>query len=736
MKKKRFRFTITRKIILVFSVLMLLVIGSNYFIFQKVTNNSRVNQQHINVYTPSAQYLDDLLSLINTSQMLIKNWVYIEKKENTPDKIRLQHLHDEEFPEIKEQLTPLSKQWDEKTREKYETILHNIDTLFQAHQTIMTSLNSFSAYEDPVVFFEVESMVSQGGEVSALTGKITRNLEELNAAIVEKVEASNQQMQQSFLEVKQFIVGSAIAMGVAVFMFALLTSRALVVPLRHIRKILFSMSKGILPENNLKERSDEIGDMSAALNLLINGLRQTSEFSLQIGKGNFSSDFRPLSENDVLGNSLIRMRENLKKAEEEEAKRKKEDQQRSWATQGVAKFGEILRQNNDNLEELSYNIISEMVKYLDSNQGGLFILNDEEKDNIFIELKAAYAYDRRKYLEKRIEVGITLVGQCVQEGQTIYLTDVPNDYIRITSGLGEENPTALLIVPLKMNDQVYGVIELASFREYERYQINFVEKISETIASTISNVKINQNTARLLKESQEISEQMAQQEEEMRQNVEEMQATQEELVKQQEDERKRQEDLKQEYKEQIRSFQKKIQEQNFILSEQQLKNRNISEAINNSIGKAELDIEGKYIKANKKYLKMTGIPLEELKEKNISQFLHESFVNSAIYQLFWSKIATGNTMSETHQYFFNEKERWFHDTFTPVRSDENQDYDQIVVLSFDLTKLKRKEDELYQQIEHADRQIEQANAEIEQAYKEIEQANNDNPQAEEATEEE
>jgi PAS domain S-box-containing protein len=177
---------------------------------------------------------------------------------------------------------------------------------------------------------------------------------------------------------------------------------------------------------------------------------------------------------------------------------------------------------------LAGKIISHLVKYLEANQGGLFVVHGQ-KGQEEIELTACYAYGRKKYLHKTLAVGEGLVGQAVQEADTVYLTDVPDGYFNITSGLGEATPRAILIVPLKLNGQVYGVVELASFRPFEPYHIAFVEKLAESLASTISSVRINEQTQRLLEESQQQAEMLRAQEEEMRQNLEEIAATQEEM---------------------------------------------------------------------------------------------------------------------------------------------------------------------------------------------------------------
>ena len=124
------------------------------------------------------------------------------------------------------------------------------------------------------------------------------------------------------------------------------------------------------------------------------------------------------------------------------------------------------------------------------------------------------------------------MGQCVLEAHTIYIKEVPSDYVSITSGLGQATPRAVLIVPLKVRDEVMGVLEMASFESFETFQIEFVEKISENIATLLSNRKSSELTKQLLHESEERSEMLTQQEEEMRQNTEELQATQEEMIRQ------------------------------------------------------------------------------------------------------------------------------------------------------------------------------------------------------------
>ncbi|MDX9855044.1 MAG: PAS domain-containing protein, partial [Tenuifilaceae bacterium] len=291
---------------------------------------------------------------------------------------------------------------------------------------------------------------------------------------------------------------------------------------------------------------DELESMANSVNKLIDGLNSTESFAREIGKGNLDAEFNLLGDKDILGISLLEMQKSLKQARQQELERKEEEEKQKWATHGMAMFGDILRQNNDNLEELSYSIIQNLVSYVNANQGGLFVENKLEGEDTKLEMTACYAFDRRKFLEKNIIPGEGLVGRCFQEGKTIFMTELPKNYINITSGLGKENPRCLLLVPLKINDDILGVMEIASFTVIEKYQIEFIEKVAASIASTLSSVKINIRTAELLAKSQQQAEEMAAQEEEMRQNMEELQATQEEMDRKRHEQEQIQESLSQE----------------------------------------------------------------------------------------------------------------------------------------------------------------------------------------------
>ncbi|NOZ47610.1 MAG: GAF domain-containing protein [Chlorobi bacterium] len=684
-----FRFTIANKLIAGFGILTIAVLLSSIFTLSTLNKSEKLNNEITSVYTPSVSNLSDMYDLISNSKMLIKNWVFIERQESTPDKQKLIDLHTTTFPKIKSSILKFYKNWSEENQLKFDKIVTTIeDTLFKKHSYVMENLSTFESYDDPMIIFEINPMVEEGGEIIVLTDSILSRLNILMTNLNDLSVAQNNKMVASFNSFKLFIYISGLVIILAVLLVAFVTIRSIVSPIKQLKSMLITMSKGILKKEKLRVNNDEIGDMTLALDNLIDNLEKTAEFSLEIGKGNFNTEFKPLSDRDILGNSLITMRDDLMEARENNEKRKNEDTLRNWSSHGITMFSDILRKDNDDLKKLSFNIMTNLIDYIKAIQGALFIINDTDQNDIFYELTSAIAYGRDKFMQKKIYPGEGLVGRCVFEKLTIYLREIPEDFVIITSGLGDANPTNLLLVPLIINDEVFGVIELASFNEMQRYEIEFVEKLGENIASTISGVKINERTARLLEQSQQQSEELAAQEEEMRQNMEELQATQEESTR----------------------------------KEQEM--RGTVEAINYVIGTAETDLEGNIFNVNKIFTEYLYTTDGDLIGNKIWTLLTLEYQKDVEEQ--WHKLSNGVNFSLEAEYQAKKTTVWLTTSFYPLK-DENGDIFKVLVLVIDKTKsrsieLRMKEylekiNILTEEIELAKQQLEEKEKD-EQEFKE------------------
>ncbi|HAN19173.1 MAG: hypothetical protein A2X13_09775 [Bacteroidetes bacterium GWC2_33_15] len=249
-------------------------------------------------------------------------------------------------------------------------------------------------------------------------------------------------------------------------------------------------------------------------------ISRNATFAKQIGEGKYDVQYKVVDNNDILGKSLLVMRDNLL------ANNKKEKEE-NWISEGRDITQNILRMHT-NINELAYDIIVQLIKYIDVIQGAFYIY-EEESDKL-VNL-ATYAYNRRRFINQEFKIGSGLIGQCAYEKDIVYRTEIPDDYATITSGiLGDKKPSSILIVPLITEEKLQGVLEFASIKpEFPNLTITLLKELGEIIARTLYNLKMNQKTERLLQESQQMTEELKENEEELRQNAEEMRATQEEL---------------------------------------------------------------------------------------------------------------------------------------------------------------------------------------------------------------
>jgi len=350
-----------------------------------------------------------------------------------------------------------------------------------------------------------------------------RNVPEVNWGLVAKIDTSEIYKESEKLLWQFFWSGVMITL-ISSFI-SILFSRYLVSPILNLKGTLDLVGKGALPDKVEMDSKDEVGQMARTVNDLVQALKRTASFANKIGEGDFDAKFEPLSDDDDLGMSLIAMRDNLIEAD-------KRDTERNWIVTGVAEIGEILRMHNS-LEQLGDDVIKFIITKIGAIQGAFYVVEeDEETDFYEIQMKSSYAYNRKKHLQTKFAFADGLVGQAAAEKDTVMRTEIPDEYVTISSGiLGDQKPTCILIVPLITNEKVYGVLEFAGFERFNEGHVKFVEELSLILARTVFNIKVNERTRMLLEESQTMSNELQEKQEVLRQNAEEMQATQEELTR-------------------------------------------------------------------------------------------------------------------------------------------------------------------------------------------------------------
>lgn len=671
--------SIRTKFVVISSLILIILIIGNIILFRIFINQYREQKKVADIYFKSATLLDRFDYLNQRSISLLKSWAFTDQDSSYQKKDLLQILN-RDYEQLKDSINWSVEQWDKEKQNKYYALLNTMDSLKTAELLITDKLSGFSDYNNSLNMYQIYYELSEDGIIVKQSNRVTKIIENLQKDIFNDVRNISNNVQKKYIFIKNYILYFSLIL-IGIFLLFLISSFALVVVLQNkIIPIINKLSKGIPVELPKIKRKDEFGQIRNDLYNLINYLISAAKFANKIGNNEFDYEFKPLSEKDTLGNSLIKLRDNMLKAKEEEALREEENRQRNWTSQGIALFNEVIRTKNEDLQQLSDAVIKELVNYTESMIGGLYIVNEVD-EQVSIDLQSFYAFDRHKYVENKLKPGETLVGQCYLENSTIYINDVPDDYIYITSGLGHDKPRSILIVPLQFNQETFGIVELASFEDMPKYKIEFVERISETIASAISTAKINEMTAKLLEESKRKTELMQEQEKASRMNIKaiekklailqeeysELKKEQDKLLKEKIKIQLDFEDLKEKYEQDIH-----IEKNKYSL---------LQSAIDKIFPFYEMTSNGNFLYANDLYCKILNTSKEEILNKKHSEFIAKDFINTGNYKKIWDKLKNNEIVDTSIQYTIDGKNKFVNEKLLPV-VDANRNLIKIRVFVF------------------------------------------------------
>ena len=421
-------------------------------------------------------------------------------------------------------------------------------------------------------------------------------------------------------------------------------------PIERVTRVLQQLGEGEFSEG-MKLRihtRDEIERMTVALNQLITGLLEKDRLADSIAKGDLSGDITLLSDRDRLGLSLVAMRNGLREAHELQEQRDMDTERRTWTNQGLADFSEILRKHADNFEELCDDLLSSLLRFLGAEQGAIYLLDsalyaDTRQQEYY--LKTVFAWGRKRSREVRIARGIGLVGACAMERELLFITDVPASYPSIPAAVGEAKPKCLVLIPLLHEGSTIGVIEIASFRVFEPYQLEFLKLLSVSVASSIFSVQIGAQTRALLQQSQEQAEKLKAKEEELRQNLEEMAATQENAE---------------------------------LLSSAF---HNLVESLASTMNFVEYDTEGYITEVGARYLQLLGKSREMLLHTYFSDSLHVEGWGRKEYEQFWREIHNGQTRQVDALVRLPGADQLMHEFYIPIKDGDGRVF-KVIKLSY------------------------------------------------------
>lgn len=523
-------YQLDKKIYFVFGAVILIAILNAISNALTISKSQAINSEIANVTQPSLRNLNKMNLLVTKSKMLITNWVYLQN--NKSDKNALLDINYKEYPEVKSKLSALASSWQDKNlNDSLKKVFEDYEQFMMIEGVIMKNLATFDDYQDPVKRFAAEEALES--EITPLCNQLSNKL--MNIIFKKNNEATIMQakMEESFSYLMLLVMGIASLILVSVLFAVMFFSQSIIVPIMKVRNVLLKMSRGELPELHVKRPKNAVGEMINSVQSLIDGLKRTASFAGEIGKGNFQYEHELLSENDVQGRALIDMKNKLSKAYENESRR-------SRINEGIASVSQVLRKQNDNVNSLCDELSAVLIKYTDAQQAGVFLV-DKKNGEAIITISGHYAANKNLLTTKSFDLGEGLIGQCIDKNQKLILKDIDHDLFTIHTGFVESRPRNVILLPLSAGSRVIGLLEIASIHEFTDAQIEFLDRISEPIASGISNLKANLLTQALLEDSRKQAEELAQQEADLRSMNDEL-IKQSELLHQSQEELKIQQD--------------------------------------------------------------------------------------------------------------------------------------------------------------------------------------------------
>ncbi|NDJ17316.1 response regulator [Myxacorys almedinensis] len=344
--------------------------------------------------------------------------------------------------------------------------------------------------------------------------------------------------------------GIPISLGLLVLLGALL-ARSIAKPIKKISDLTEIVAGGDLDINLPKsDRTDEVGILTRNFNKMVTNLRETT----------------------------LR------------------NQEQTWLKSNIAELSQRM-QGQREFESVARSLLSQLVPLVNAQQGAFYVAETLNAKPI-LHLRGSYAYQERKHLGHQFQLGEGLVGQCALEKQRILLTEVPSDYIRIGSGLGEATPLNIVVLPIVFEQQVLAVLELASFQRFTNVHLRLLDQVSETIGAVLVAIAASLRQQELLEESQTLAEELQAQQEELEESNEQLHAQakalqiSEQLLRQQREELKQSNDELQQLNEELEEKAESLEAQKRKV---ELKNDEIEQARTSLQEKAEqLALSSKY----------------------------------------------------------------------------------------------------------------------------------------------
>ncbi|MBD2091335.1 HAMP domain-containing protein [Microcoleus sp. FACHB-1515] len=432
-----------------------------------------------------------------------------------------------------------------------------------------------------------------------------------------------------------------------------------------------------------RDLTDNVNELAANLTTQV---RAIAEVATAVTKGDLTRSIavEALGEVAALKDNINQMIANLRETTQKNT-------EQDWLKTNLARFTRMLQGQRD-LETVSKLILSELAPLVAAQQGVFYLMETTDHHSPLLKLLSSYAYRERKHLSNRFQLGEGIVGQCALEKERILISSVPDDYIKISSGLGESTPANVVVLPVVFEGQVTAVIELASFRHFSEIHLNFLDQLTESIGIVLNTIAASMRTEELLKQSQSLAEELQAQQKELTETNTRLEQQAQSLTAS--------EELLKEQQEQLQQTNAELEEKAELLAEQnrevERKNTEIEQARRSLEEKAEqLSLTSRYkseFLANMSHELRTPLNslliLARLLSENSGNNLTEKQVEYArtIYSsgndllalindiLDLAKIESGTMSVDVDQILFNDLREYLDRTFSQTAQEKKLNF--------------------------------------------------------------
>ena len=390
-----------------------------------------------------------------------------------------------------------------------------------------------------------------------------------------------------------------------------------------------------------------------------------SELHNKLAKRSYTEELPPTSPTDMLANSINYAFKEITKQWKDRLEIEKTKKQTDWINNGLSKIYKATRLEKSSFNLLAKNVIDVFIEHTEAIIAGFFVYYEKEKA---LRSVLTFAYDKEKTFEREIKPGQGYIGAVVLEKKMKYISKLPDDYKILILGLGETKPKSALILPLILNEQVQGVIELLFLQELENYKMEFFELTSIVIAQAIKSIKTNLEAEQLLKQTQKQAQELEKTRIQLQEHIKELEDREKEL------------------------------------RDSQTQMKGILEAVNHTLLTVKYKIDGTFVEANELFYKKLEYSYKELEGVNILEIVPED-TRKEIRDII-RQVAKGKHISKIVKRKTKQGETlWLYASYTPYY-DENGKITNLLFFAFDITDTYNQIQELKAKIEVLTKEIE------------------------------